>query len=261
VELTPMYQRIAVDEDAGVHRVTLNRPDRDNAIDPEQLCELHAALDRAERSRDCAMVLVQHAGQVFSAGMDFTGVAGGGPASSMPPQDGATAFYRLLRRLTQIGCLVVASVDGRVSGGGVGIVAASDVVLATPRSEFSLPEALWGLLPCCVLPFLIRRVGFQKAYTMALTTQPVPASEAHRYHLVDELAERHEARVRRLLFRATRLPGTAIGDAKRYFSRIWPLGLDAEELAVGELGRLMSSQDVRDRISGFVVSRRLPWEG
>ncbi|NUR28322.1 MAG: enoyl-CoA hydratase, partial [Catenulispora sp.] len=96
------------------------------------------------------------------------------------------AFFDLLTRFTQAPVIVAAAVDGRVAGGGVGLVAACDFVVATEASTFGLPEALWGLLPCCVLPFLIRRVGFQRAHAMALTTRPVAGAEAAAWGLVDE---------------------------------------------------------------------------
>src|SRR5204863_9100504 len=121
-------------------------------------------------------------------------------ATSLADRGGA-AFFGLLRRFTTVGRVIVSIVDGRVTGGGVGLVAASDLVYATERSSFGLPEALWGLLPCCVLPFLIRRVGYQPAYAMALSTQPVSAQEALRSHLVDAVADDPTALVRRLAAR------------------------------------------------------------
>ncbi len=247
-------QRICVERAGCVTRVTLNRPDRGNTIDPTQLAELHEALDQAEGDPGCRVVLLRNAGHVFCAGMDLA------QAGEDGPDGGGRAFFGLLTRFTQTSRMVVSCVDGQVSGGGVGLAAASDFVFATPRSQFSLPEALWGLLPCCVLPFLIRRIGYQKAYAMTLATTPVPASEALRYHLADEIAEEPERLIRRLEFRATKLPATAVGDIKRYFARIRPPQPEMEDVAVGELSRLLSSPEVRRRITAFVTSRSLPWE-
>jgi polyketide biosynthesis enoyl-CoA hydratase PksH len=255
------YERIAVRQEGGILRVTLNRPDRDNAIDGAALAELHAALDEAERSENCRMLVCDSTGPVFSAGMDLAAAGGGEPPDQAGNERAGREFFRLMKRFTEADLLVVAVVDGRVSGGGVGLVAASDLAFATPRSEFSLPEALWGLLPCCVLPFLIRRTGFQPAYAMTLSTQPVTAAQAQLVRLVDEVAQAPEQLVRRLLYRGAKLPDGVIGAGKRYCRPFGLIGDETGDYAVGELGRLLVRPEVRDRISGFVRSARLPWEG
>jgi polyketide biosynthesis enoyl-CoA hydratase PksH len=155
----------------------------------------------------------------------------------------------------------VSTVDGRVAGGGVGLAAASDFVYATGRSTFALPEALWGLLPCCVLPFLIRRVGFQKAYAMTLSTQPVSAAEAAGCHLVDHVADSPEDAVRRLAYRLSKLDGVVIGEAKRYLATLWEVSKETERTAVAELDRLMATPAVRGRLAEYATAGTFPWEG
>jgi polyketide biosynthesis enoyl-CoA hydratase PksH len=249
---------IRVEAAGAVLRLTLDRAERQNAIDQELIDALQAALDEAERSATCRIVVLQGSGGVFCTGMDM---AVAGDEQRGPGEDpGGRAFFALLRRLTAIPRVVVASVDGRAVAGGVGLMAASDLVYATERSTFSLPEALWGLLPCCVLPFLIRRVGFQKAYSMTLSTLPVTADEARRVHLVDEVTGSAEALVHRLAFRVTKLDDVVLGDLKRYFARLHPISQEVEETAVSELARLMASPAVRDRTADFAANRRLPWE-
>ena len=146
------------------------------------------------------------------------------------------------------------------TGGGVGLVAASDLVYATERSSFGLPEALWGLLPCCVLPFLIRRVGYQPAHAMTLSTMPVPALRAERYHLVDEVVEDADPVLRRLAVRLSKLDGHTVGDAKRYLGRMWPPPGDPERVATAEFARLVSSPAVQRRIANFANHQQMPWE-
>jgi polyketide biosynthesis enoyl-CoA hydratase PksH len=147
-----------------------------------------------------------------------------------------------------------------VAGGGVGLVAAADLVLATERSTFALPEALWGLLPCCVLPFLIRRTGFQRAYAMTLTTRPVGAAEAAGYGLVDDLGADLRALSRRLALRVSKVDRSTVADLKQYAHRLCPLPDGTRELAIGELSRLMGRPVVQDRLSAFAASGRYPWE-
>ncbi|MEU3039536.1 enoyl-CoA hydratase-related protein [Streptomyces diastaticus] len=242
------HRTLSLAYDRGMLTVRLTRPERQNSITPVLLAELDAALDLAERLEDCRLVVLEADGGTFCSGMDLYDAVGPGTADA---DQGGTAYYDLLERLTSVGRIVVARVDGQVVGGGVGLVAASDFVLATARSQFSLPEALWGLMPCSVLPFLVRRVGFQRAHTMALSTLPVGAAEAERCRLVDEVTEDAWPFLRRLLFRASRFDGTVVGDLKRYLRRLWIVDGATQDLAVGEFSRLMSSDAVRRRITEF----------
>ncbi|WP_433498372.1 enoyl-CoA hydratase-related protein [Sphaerimonospora sp. CA-214678] len=252
------FETLQVTGEPGLLRIRLNRPHRQNSINGTLLDELHAALDLAEHDPACRMVVLSGSGGTFCTGMDFADAVDG-EAEDLAER-GGQAFWGLLERLTAIPRVVVSQVDGRVSGGGVGLVAAGDFVHASPRSSFSLPEALWGLLPCCVLPFLIRRVGFQPAHAMTLSTLPISADEAHRGRLVDEVGEDAEPYLRKLRMRLSKLDGTTLGEAKRYLGRLWSLSQETERYAVTEFARLMSAPAVRERITGFATRNEFPWE-
>lgn len=254
------YQSMRLAHADGILRVTLNRPEIRNSLNPTLLRELQAALDIAESLDHCRLIVIEGVNGVFSAGMDLDKAAEHGAWQNGNAERGAKDFLALLQRLRSIGRIVVANVDGDVVGGGVGLASASDFVLATGRSQFSLPEALWGLMPCCVLPFLIRRVGFQKACTMALSTQPVSAGEAERFHLVDKVTDDANHEIRKLLFRASRLSGSIIGDLKRYLREIAPDPPGLDEIASREFSRLLMSDTVQQRLASFAAHQRFPWE-
>ncbi len=267
---TPTYRTLNVEFRGPMVTVRLDRPEAGNAISDAMLDDLHRALDAAESAPDCRIVVLRGEAGVFCTGMDLVETAGqgsAGPDTAGPDtaggesadSDSARRFFGLMKRLTTTPRIVIAEVDGRVSGGGVGFAAASDFVVATERSVFSLPEALWGLLPCCVLPFLIRRVGFQKAYAMTLSTQTVTAAQAREFHLVDELTADPAQVIRRLAFRASRLTETTVRDAKRYFGALHGISTEHEALAVGELGRLLGTEHVRQAIAGFAAHAEFPW--
>lgn len=253
MELSAPGGTLRIGRAPGVLSVTLARPERQNTLTAALLSDLHHALDLAQASPDCRVVTLSGAGGVFCAGMDFHEAAA-------PGGRGGEAFLELLKRLARVPRVVVACVDGRVAGGGVGLAAASDFVFATERSQFSLPEALWGLLPCCVAPFLVRRVGFQRAYAMALGTHPVGARQAERFHLVDEVAEDPEPLVRRLLFRLSRVEEETIGEVKAYFGKMWIISDEMEHTALRELTRILGSHVAQRRITDFVTRQKLPWD-
>ncbi|MFI6846272.1 enoyl-CoA hydratase-related protein [Kitasatospora sp. NBC_00085] len=244
---------LRLERDRGRLTVTLTRPAERNSITRELITELGAALDLAEEAEDCRVVVLRAEGDTFCSGMDLSGVAEAARPDAADTRQGGDDYFALLERLTTIGRIVVAQVDGQAVGGGVGLAAASDFVHATGRSRFSLPEALWGLLPCSVLPFLIRRVGFQRAYAMSLGTLPVTAAEAAAHGLVDELADDPAPALRRLLFRASKLPPGTVADLKSYMRRLWILDDGTQRTAVDEFVRLMTTGQVRERIAGYTA--------
>jgi len=253
------YETLAVSQRQRLWRVRIARPHRRNSIDSRLIADLHAVLDAAEADAACRIVVLEGEPGLFCTGMDFQEVAENEAAPG-----GETIriadYLRLLKRFTATPLSIIAHVDGKVIAGGVGLVAASDLVVATARAEFSLSEALWGLLPCCVIPFLIRRVGFQKAYAMTLTTRPIPAAEAAAIHLVDELTDAPEEAIRRLQLRLQLLESETVGDLKAYFRAMWEITPEMEALAVSEITRLTDLPRVREAITNYVRHGTFPWE-
>ncbi|TMQ05060.1 MAG: enoyl-CoA hydratase [Deltaproteobacteria bacterium] len=238
--------------------VTLHRPSRRNALDDTMLGELHAALDAAEGSEDCRLLVLRGAGGVFCAGMDLEDAA---HEIALRSASGRARFFQLLRRFTMSSCVVVAIVDGRADGGGVGLAAACDFVFASECARFALPEALWGLVPSSVLPFLVRRTGPRLAYAMMLSTLPVDAHKAEQVGLVDAVAEDPEPLLHKLASRVTRIDPATIAAAKRSFARLAPIGDDIEAAAMSELDELLGSPLVKRAITRLLGPRRsLPWE-
>ena len=255
--MTPPFETLVLKESARVLTVTLSRPERQNAINGRMLVELGQALDLAEGDPTCRFFVLDGQPGTFCTGMDFAEASGDGSGGEA---DRAEGYMALLRRFSLSPKVVVARVDGRVTAGGVGLAAASDFVLATERSQFALSEALWGLLPACVVPYLIRRVGFQKTYTMTLSTLPVPAREALAFHLVDEVADDLDEPLRRLLLRIGKLEESTIVELKSYFRRMWVITDAMERDAVDEISRLAAAPAVQENMRRFAREGRFPWD-
>jgi polyketide biosynthesis enoyl-CoA hydratase PksH len=237
-----------------VMSVSLDREDGSNAIDGAMISLIEAALAKAEADQDCRLFAITSGQGVFSTGMDMAA------AASEETSEPGGAFFDLLRRLTSTRLVVVASVDGKTAGGGMGLVAAADLVHATPRSTFALPEALWGLLPCVVLPFLARRIGLHRARLMTLTTQPVDVPTAVTWGVVDLVADRLDTALRPLAFRASKVDAATFADAKRYAGDLGPVTDDDRQRAVAELRRLLGTKAVRERLSAFAGHGQFPWQ-
>jgi polyketide biosynthesis enoyl-CoA hydratase PksH len=156
--------------------------------------------------------------------------------------------------------VTIAHVRGKANAGGVGFVAASDIVLADETAQFSLSEMLFGLYPACVLPFLIRRIGFQKAHYFTLMTQPISAKQAFEWGLVDAWEPSSEALLRRHLQRLRRLSKPAIARYKSYMGRIGvPVG-ELKAPAVAANREIFSDPENLRAITRYVEHGVFPWE-
>jgi enoyl-CoA hydratase/carnithine racemase len=177
---------------AGALWLTLNRPAARNGIDAGLVAAIGAALDAAESDTDVAAVVITAGGRVFCAGADLKLVAG---LSAMPPQQAAaglleflTAVGELFDRIEAFGKPVIAAVDGLAVAGGLELVLACDIVIATAAARFGDAHANYGLLPggggSARLP---RRVGESTAKYLMFTGRDLPAGDLAHTDLVTVL--------------------------------------------------------------------------
>lgn len=242
-------------------KLTLNRSHENNSITSQLLHDLNHALDTAEKQPNCKVVILEGSEAFFCSGMDFKEIL----QLAKSPTDHevhqwATLYLSTLKRLTTTPKIILTLVEGKAQGGGVGLVAASDIVIASEKAQFSLPEMLWGLLPAMITPFLMRRLGFQKTYALSMTSYTLSSKEALECHLVDELTQDMDQAVKRRLKHLNRLEGESIRNLKNYFQSLWKLSPETEQTALSEITRLIRDPLVQQRITNFLEQKILPWE-
>ncbi len=252
------FKTLLAEENQGIINVIFNRPNANNSINTEMLAEINMVLDYAEKSPNNKLIVLQGSDKFFCTGMDFKEFSQ--VADEHQDDKHADLYMQTIRRFSLIPKIVVTKVEGQVTAGGVGFVAASDYVIATEHAQFSLSEALWGLLPAMVLPYLIRRVGFQKAYSMTLTTQVVTAEEAYSAHLVDNLTNNPDQAIHRLWLRLRIINETTLKHMKEYFRKLWIINNSVEEEAVKVISALLSDSKTKENITNFVNLNKFPWE-
>ena len=192
--------------------------DEEMALGLDALRSLAAVLDEAAAAEHCRVLLLEGASGVFCRGMDLSQIAAGSAAA-----DGIQTYARVLNALRTSPKAVVAAVDGVVLGGGVGLAAAADVVVATERSSFGLPEVMLGILPAMVLPVLIDRVGPARARLLAMTANSIEAAEARACGLVDQTVADTAAlgrALRRQIKSLLRAKPAALARLKRHLGEI-----------------------------------------
>lgn len=196
---------------------------RSVTLDATGIGALADLLTLAERSDGARILVIEGTPGEFCRGMDLSFATTGTPDALRRCSESFVTCLDRLRRLPQA---VVCVVDGDVTGGGVGLAAAADILLATERSSFTLPELSLGLLPAMVLPMLRERMSLQRARWMALSGARVSAGDAARYGLIDELIPAGrpvEGELRRVLRRLLRMRPEAVASWKRFVDDCAPL--------------------------------------
>lgn len=256
------FETLRVNCDSKSYLITLNRSQSSNSINSALLQELNQALTEAEQDGSRRLIILEGSDDCFCTGMHLQDLLkmGGRPDKSELKRQ-MQLYLDTLRRFTLYPKPILCKVKGAVLAGGVGLVAASDLVIADRSATFSLSEALWGFLPATVLPYLIRRIGFQKAYWMTLTSQTINAAEAEAMHLVDYLAVDVEATVDSVALRLQRLTPKTIKSLKSMARELWAIPQQTEQLNLEENFRLASDEEAQAKIRNFVESGQLPWEG
>jgi enoyl-CoA hydratase/carnithine racemase len=149
-------------------------------LDGASVAALHSAIEAG--IEHCRVLVLEGADGSFCGGLDLEHLADDRAATTS-----ARAYARCLEALRFATCPTIAVVDGAALGGGLGLAAACDVVVATRRASFGLPELLFGLLPAIVLPVLLERTSAQRLRLLALRACTVDAEEARSLGLVDEI--------------------------------------------------------------------------
>ena len=176
----------------GVATLTLNRPEANNAYDGTLIQELHDAMDALGRRAGLRAVLLRGAGRHFQAGADLKWIAQVASQSAEENERVSRATALAVHRLNTLPVPTLALVQGACFGGGTGIVAACDIVIAAEDAIFSISETRWGLMAGIILPQLADAIGARQVRRYALSGERFGAQEARRLGLVHEVVPRVE---------------------------------------------------------------------
>lgn len=216
----------------GVLLLTLNRPDKLNALNLALAEGLVLALDAAEADEDVRVVIVTGAGRAFSAGADLKEFKDQTPDNAAANQRRSENYARLNGMIPGMSKPVIAAVNGLALGGGCGLVLASDMAIAAEGATFSYPELKHGMVPAGVLPGLARQVGRKAAFDLMGTGRTFDADEARRLGIVSRIvaADQLQEDVMEIAHTMAGYSIEAMSGLKRLLDRVVDLPL-AEGLA------------------------------
>ena len=254
--MSPVAAPLASARDAGVLTLTLDRPDKRNALNTALIEALHQALEAADLDADVRVVVLTGAGKDFCAGADLEELLASADASPEANEAAALRMGTLFGRIRQLPKPVVAVVRGRALAGGAGLMTACDIVLAGAGAQVGYPEVLRGFVPAMVMTMLRRLVGEKVALDLVLTGRLLSATEAHAWGLVSRVVpnadlDRAGADLARALASA---PASALALTKRLFYQLDGQSFD-QGIALGARVNALARQtpEFRDAIGRFLA--------
>src|SRR5215469_1009470 len=257
------YKTIQVTYDGKIATLTLNRPDKRNAISFELIDDLLRALEEVAKS-DVIVLIVTGAGKAFCSGMDLDNLKsllGRTPEQNLQDSETMVGLFRSIYEFPKV---TIAAVNGAAIAGGTGLALLCDFTLAVPDAKFGYTEVRIGFVPAIVSTFLLRQVGEKQARDLLLTGRIFAADEASRLGLLTEIvpAEQLMSRARELAALLMANSPASLRATKQLLTAHARAELDAQiESAVRENAAIRTTADFREGIASFLEKRKPVWTG
>jgi methylglutaconyl-CoA hydratase len=257
------YKTIQLAYDSGVATITLNRPEKRNAISFELIDDLLSALKEVALS-DVLVLILTGEGKAFSSGMDLENLKaliGRSPEQNLKDSE---TMVRLFRSLYEFPKVTIAAVNGPAIAGGTGLALLCDFTLAVPEAKFGYTEVRIGFVPAIVSTFLLRQVGEKHARDLLLTGRIIGSEEAARMGLINEIVapEKLMQRARELAAQLMENSPSSLRATKQLLTDHARAELDAQiDAAVRENAAIRTTADFREGISSFLDKRKPMWSG
>ncbi|PYT80622.1 MAG: enoyl-CoA hydratase [Acidobacteria bacterium] len=258
-----MFSTLILDNSGPVATITLNRPDKRNAISATMIAELQTALDEVEKSH-ARVVILTGAGKAFCSGMDLEMLAAIAQQSAAENQEDSRRMAKMLRRIWSFPRPMIAAVNGAALAGGCGIATLCDFTLAVPEAKFGYTEVKIGFLPALVSVFLIRQIGEKRTRDLLLTGRIIEAEEAKAMGLVNEIvpAENLLPRSKELADLLIAASPASLSRAKRLMTSAAATSVDHDlERAILENARIRCTPDFKEGLASFLEKRKPVWQG
>lgn len=258
-----MFQTVTLATDGrGVARLTLNRPERHNALDATMIGELADAAERLGSDPEVRVVVLAAEGPTFCAGGDLDWMREQMQADGAARAREARRLAMMLQALDTLPRPLVAEVRGPAYGGGVGLLSVCDMAIGADTARFAMTETRLGLIPATIGPYVLARIGGAAARRLMLPARRFDAREAESVGLLARVVppegthEAVEEEVERLLACA---PG-AVADAKRLIRSLGG-GVEPEaiEASIAALAARWETEEAQEGIAAFFGRRDPPW--
>jgi methylglutaconyl-CoA hydratase len=258
-----MYSTLLLEYRDAIATITLNRPDKRNAISAAMIADLQSALDAIEKNHSIRVAILTGAGKAFCAGMDLEMLSAIAKQSPTENQEDSRRIAKMLRRIWSFPRPLIAAVNGAAYAGGCGIATLCDFTLATPEAKFGYTEVKIGFLPAIVSVFLTRQIGEKRSRDLLLTGRIIGAQEAKDFGLVTQVvpADLLLARANELAVELIAASPGSLTRAKHLLTSAAAPGIDHDlERAILENARIRSTPDFQEGVASFLEKRKPVWQ-
>lgn len=250
---------VLVDAQNGITTLCLNRVEKRNAFNEAMIDELTEALQIANQDEACRVVVITANGKHFCAGADLEWMQAAQQATSKANQQDALKLSTLMATLDTLNKPVITIVQGAVYGGGIGIVACSDIVLADRSAMFCLSETKLGLIPAVIGPYVITAIGVRQARRYMLTAEPFGIASALEFGLVHELHDvgKSDQALNDIIRHLMQAAPQAVAEAKT-FIRQYQVDVDPKATAQ-VIAKIRIGKEAQEGIAAFLEGRKPEW--
>jgi len=250
-----------IDAASGVARLTLNRPEVFNAFDEALIAEITAAYSQLGAHPDVRAIVLAGAGKAFCAGADVQWMRRASESPLEWNEQDAARFAAMMAAIADCPKPTLVLVHGVALGGGAGLIAASDIAIATSGAQIAVSETRLGLIPSVIAPYLVNAVGLRHARRLGLTASRIGAEEALQIGLVHEVADDLEAALQRWLAELLACGPVAQGELKQLFAQLAPGPITPElrGLTARTIARIRGSEEAREGLQAFLDKRPARW--
>ncbi len=242
--------------------LTINRPDRRNAITQDMIDSFHHYLDQIQQDKDVRAICLTAAGdRIFCSGADLGFTLTGEEDERLK---GARNYASLLKKMTEFEKPLVARVNGPCLAGGLGLMLSCDLVIAREDAYFCTPEVNVGIFPMMVGALLLRHIGLKRTMDMVLTTRKMPAGEAEAVGLITKAVpfDQLDKKVEEILQGLTQKSPIGIKIGKKAFRDVWDMPFDqAVDHLCKALGEVIATQDAAEGMRAFLEKRKPEFKG
>jgi methylglutaconyl-CoA hydratase len=249
----------------GVATVTFNRPEINNAYDGGLINGVLAAMDELGKKPSLRVVMLRGNGRHFQAGADLKWINGVRPKSLAENEVVSQATFEAVQRLNLLPVPTVALVQGGCFGGGTGIIAACDVVIAADDALFAITEVRWGLTAAIIIPQLCDAIGVRQVRRYALTGERFGAAEAQRIGLVHEVVrpDQLEAAGAKVVTQLLANAPEALTETKRLAMESSFGGMAVDDAAYARLVKMHAAKrrtsEASEGLASFAEKREANW--